>query len=283
MKVQKHDIIAIVGPTAVGKTAYSIKLANDIDGEIINADATQIYRDLDIGSAKVTNDEMNGIVHHLIDIKDPDDEYTVADFQKDARACISDIQSRGKIPILVGGTGLYTQAVLFKYNFNEAFDKDKSKYMSFSDNQLKAEMLVDYPYNPDGIDINNPSRIRNYLIRKETGIKEETNGMEKYYDNVKIIGITCDRSILHERINLRVDMMIENGLIDEVRQFDRNWPSQTAIGYKEVHEYLNEEIALERAIELIKRNTRRFAKRQYTWFNNKMEVTWYDSMEDKWL
>lgn len=283
MKVQKHDIIAIVGPTAVGKTAYSIKLANDIDGEIINADATQIYRNLDIGSAKVTNDEMNGIVHHLIDIKNPDEEYTVADFQKDARACISDIQSRGKIPILVGGTGLYTQAVLFKYNFNEAFDKDKSKYMSFSDNQLKAEMLVDYPYNPDGIDINNPSRIRNYLIRKETGVKEETNGMEKYYDNVKIIGITCDRSVLHERINLRVDMMIENGLIDEVRQFNRNWPSQTAIGYKEVHEYLNEEIALERAIELIKRNTRRFAKRQYTWFNNKMEVTWYDSMEDKWL
>lgn len=283
MNFEKYDIIAIVGPTAVGKTKFSIELAGQIDGEVINGDATQIYRKLDIGSAKVTTDEMNGIKHHLIDIKNPDEQYTVADFQRDARAKIAEIQAKGKTPIICGGSGLYIQSVLFDYNFDKQFDKSSSKYNEFDDNKILEEYQKLYPTNPDNIDIHNPSRVRNYLVRKELGIEEEANGKIPYYDNFKIIGITCERSLLHERIGLRVDQMIEQGLVDEVKQFKKEDPSQTAIGYKEIHQYLNGEISLDRAVELVKRNTRRFAKRQYTWFNNKMEVTWYDSVEDKWL
>lgn len=283
MNLETYDIIAIVGPTAVGKTDFSIKLAKQIGGEVINGDATQIYRKLDIGSAKVTHEEMDGVVHHLIDIKDPQEQYTVADFQKDARAKIVEIQGRGKVPIIVGGSGLYVQSVLFKYNFDNKFDKTKSKYYHYTDKQILDEYQKLFKENKDNIDIHNPSRIRNYLIRKELNIEEESNGLEPYYDNFKIIGITCDRKILHERIEKRVDIMISNGLIEEVSQFDSTLPSQTAIGYKEVHQYLEGEISKERAIELIKRNSRRFAKRQYTWFNNKMDVSWYEAMEDKWL
>lgn len=283
MNFENYDVIAIVGPTAVGKTDFSIKLAKQIDGEVINGDATQIYRKLDIGSAKVTREEMDGVPHHLIDIKDPSEQYTVADFQKDARAKITEIQSRGKVPIIVGGSGLYVQSVLFKYNFDNKFDKTKSKYYQFSDQQILDEYRRLFSANKDKLDIHNPSRVRNYLIRKELNIEEEVNGLEPFYDNFKIIGITCDRKLLHHRIEQRVDMMIENGLIEEVSQFAADMPSQTAIGYKEVHQYFKGEISKERAIELIKRNTRRFAKRQYTWFNNKMDVSWYEVMEDKWL
>ncbi len=283
MDLKKYDIIAIVGPTAVGKTNFSIELAGQIDGEVINGDATQIYRKLDIGSAKVTADEMNGVVHHLIDIKNADEEYTVADFQRDARVKIAEIQSRGKIPIICGGSGLYIQAVLFNYNFDNQFDKSKSQYNDFDDEQIIIEFNKLYPDNQDNIDAKNPSRVRNYMVRKELGIVEETNGQIPFYDNFKIIGITCERSLLHRRIEQRVDMMVASGLIDEVKQFNRTDPSQTAIGYKEIHQYLDVEIILERAIYLVKLNTRRFAKRQYTWFNNKMDVTWYDSVEDKWL
>lgn len=283
MDFEKYDIIAIVGPTAVGKTKFSIELAGQINGEVINGDATQIYRKLDIGSAKVTESEMNGIVHHLIDFKEPDEEYTVADFQRDARAKIAEIQALGKVPIICGGSGLYIQAVLFNYNFDSKFDKAQSAYNDYTDHQILEAYNQLYPKNEANIDVKNPSRVRNYLVRKELGIEEETNGQEPYYDNFKIIGITCERSLLHERIEQRVDQMIKAGLVAEVKQFKRSYPSQTAIGYKEIHQYLDGEIDLERAVDLVKRNTRRFAKRQYTWFNNKMDVTWYDSVEDKWL
>lgn len=283
MNLEKYDIIAVVGPTAVGKTKFAIELARQINGEVINGDATQVYRHLDIGSAKVTTEEMCGIKHHLIDIKDPNQEYTVADFQSDARLKIEEIKSRGKIPILCGGSGLYIQSVLFEYNFNKKFDKEKSKYNKYTDEQILKEYNELYPSNDDNLDIHNPSRVRNYLVRKEFGIIEEKQGKIPYYNNFKIVGITCDRSLLHKRISDRVDLMVEQGLIDEVRQFNRTDPSQTAIGYKEIHMYLNDEVSLDEALELVKRNTRRFAKRQYTWFNNKMDVTWYDSVEGKWL
>ncbi len=283
MNLKKYDIIAIVGPTAVGKTKFSIKLAKEIDGEVINGDATQVYRHLNIGSAKVTEDEMDGVIHHLIDIREPEEEYTVADFQVDARAKIEEIQARGKVPIICGGSGLYIQSVLYDYKFNQKFDKSSSKYNQLDDQQILETYKQLYPHNIDNIDTSNPSRVRNYLVRKELGISEEVNGKTPYYENFKIIGITCERSILHERISERVEMMLDRGLVQEVKQFERNMPSQTAIGYKEIHEYIDGEISLERAVELVKRNTRRFAKRQYTWFNNKMDVTWYDSVEDKWL
>lgn len=282
MKLEKYDIIAIVGPTAVGKTKFSIELAKQINGEVINGDATQIYRKLNIGSAKVTIEEMDGIPHHLIDIIDPEQQYTVADFQIDARRKIAEIQARGKVPILCGGSGLYIQSVLYDYKFDQQFDKEKSKFNNLDDKMILEKYQELYPDNKDKIDINNPSRVRNYMVRQELGIKEEVNGQCPIYENFKIIGITCQRKLLHERIGQRVDKMIEAGLIEEVKQFNREYPSQTAIGYKEIHAYLNDEVSYEDAIELIKRNTRRFAKRQYTWFNNKMDVTWYDSVEEKW-
>ncbi len=283
MNLKEYDIIAIVGPTAVGKTAYSIKLAKELNGEIINGDATQIYRGMNIGSAKITTDEMEGVVHHLIDIKDVDEQYTVADFQKDCREKIASIQKRGKTPIICGGSGLYIQAALYNYHFDPRFKREKSKYNDYNDEQILLEFKQLYPKNEDNIDVANAVRVRNYMIRKDLGLEIENEGLSSYYSNFKIIGLTCERSILHQRISKRVDMMFANGLIDEVKQFDENLQSQSAIGYKEVHAYLRAEISLEEAQELIKRNTRRFAKRQYTWFNNKMDVIWYDSLEEIWL
>lgn len=282
MNFSDYKIIAVVGPTAVGKTKYAIELAKEINGEIINGDATQVYKELNIGSAKVTKQEMDGVVHHLIDIKDPSEEYTVADFQKDARAMIETILKKGKVPIICGGSGLYIQSVLYNYRFDTKFDKEKSKYFNYNDTQIIEEYQKLFPLNEDNLDINNPSRLRNYLIRDELGIEEEKQGQQPFYDNFIIIGLTCERANLHQRINMRVDQMLEAGLVDEVKQFNRDYSSQKAIGYKEIHQYLAGEISLERSAELIKRNTRRFAKRQYTWFNNKMDVHWYDVEDKKW-
>ncbi len=283
MNYKNYDIIAIVGPTAVGKTAFSIELARQLNAEIINGDATQIYKHLNIGSAKITKDEMQGVVHHLIDVKEPDEQYTVADFQRDCRNLIADIQSRGKTPIIVGGSGLYIQAALFNYNFDTKFNKEKSKYINYTDEQIIDTYNSLYPQNEPNLDICNINRIRNFLIKQEFGVELESDGTKPYYDNALIIGLTVDRPILHERISTRVDQMMEMGLVEEVKQFASDAPSQTAIGYKEIHSYLKGEIDLDTAVELVKRNTRRFAKRQYTWFNNKMDVKWYDTKENKWL
>ncbi len=282
MNYLNYDIIAIVGPTAVGKTKFSIELAKEINAEIINGDATQVYKKLNIGSAKTMPIEMDGVPHHLIDIKEPNEDYSVADFQRDCRNKIDELIANKKKVIICGGSGLYIQAVLFSYNFDKTFNKETSKYSKYSDGQIVDEYIRLFPLNNDNMDLKNINRLRNYLIRFDLGIKEEVDGQTKYYDNFKIIGITCDRKILHQKINDRVEQMFEAGLIDEVKQFNECDPSQTAIGYKEVHEYLAGKISLEQSKELIKRNTRRFAKRQYTWFNNKMDVVWYDSVEEKW-
>lgn len=282
MDLSTYDIIAIVGPTAVGKTAFSIELAKELNGEIINGDATQVYRDLNIGSAKITIDEMDGIVHHLIDIKNPDENYSVADFQIECRNKISEILSRGKTPIICGGSGLYISAALFNYNFDNRFKKERSDFNNLSDDEV-IEYFKEHIKDEVDIDIKNPIRVRNYLIKREQNVDVEKAGKIPYYNNFQIIGLTCDRGVLHQRINQRVMEMLDNGLIEEVKQFNQSWQSQQAIGYKEIHQYLNGEVSLERATELIQRNTRRFAKRQYTWFNNKMEVKWYNPLEDKWL
>lgn len=283
MDFSNVDIIAIVGPTAVGKTDFSLRLAKELNGEIINGDATQIYRDLNIGSAKITVEEMQGIKHHLIDIKAADAEYTVADFQSDCRKIIKDIQMRGKIPIICGGSGLYISAVLYNYNFDIKFKRTESIFNQYSDEEVLAYLHEKFKTLPANLDSKNPVRVRNFLIKNEQSVPMENQGKTPYYDNFKIIGLTCDRKLLHQRIGDRVDQMIANGLIEEVQKFDSCWQSQAAIGYKEIHNYLKGDIDLETAIELIKRNTRRFAKRQYTWFNNKMDVNWYDQKEDKWL
>lgn len=286
MDLKKCKVIAVVGPTAVGKSDYAIELAKQLDGEIINGDSVQIYRDLNIGSAKLAQSQMQGIVHHLIDVRDANQEYTVYEFQQEARQLIAEINGRGRVAIICGGTGLYISAVMFNYKFEtytEEQTKIFNKYNKMPLAQLQALALnIDPKLAEDQIYFN-AVRLSTYLFKKEVNLPIDNSGMTPYYQDFQIIGLTMDRDLLKTRINERVDIMFENGLVDEVSQFKADWPSQTAIGYKEVHKYIQGDYDLETCKELIKRNTRRFAKRQYTWFNNKMDTKWYDVKEQKWL
>lgn len=266
------DFLVVAGPTASGKTALSIKLAHELNGEIINADSVQVYKHLNIGSAKITKEEMEGIKHHLIDIKEPSQEYTVHDFQKDCNNKIEEIKSRGKLPIIVGGTGLYIKSVVYDYELvkqNEDL-KLKNKLSKLTNEQL-FEIVKDKAklYNIE-IHVNNRQRLLNYAYKIEQGIelKEEKLKMR----NCQVIYIGLKREELYSKINQRVDIMIENGLLDEVKQFPHYYPSQRTIGYKEVHMYFEGEYNYEEMIEKIKQHTRNFAKKQITWFNNQMEV-----------
>ena len=271
-------IIVVVGPTAVGKTLMGIELAKKYNGEVINADSTQVYRDLDIATAKVTVSEMDGVVHHLIDIKNIDEEYTVFDFQNDCRNCISDILSRGKTPIIVGGTGLYIKAALYDYKFdleNSSFD-----YSDISNDELYSRLLSIDPNT--SIHKNNRKRVERALsyydsTGKLLSSKDKTD--ELLYDCV-FIGLTTSRDVLYDRINKRVDCMISNGLIEEARNvYDtgvRSKAVMTPIGYKELFDYFSGKSGLESCIDIIKQKSRNYAKRQYTWFNNQMSVNWFD-------
>lgn len=271
-------IIVVVGPTAVGKTLMGIELAKKYNGEVINADSTQVYRDLDIATAKVTVSEMDGVVHHLIDIKNIDEEYTVFDFQNDCRNCISDILSRGKTPIIVGGTGLYIKAALYDYKFdleNSSFD-----YSDISNDELYSRLLSIDPNT--SIHKNNRKRVERALsyydsTGKLLSSKDKTD--ELLYDCV-FIGLTTSRDVLYDRINKRVDSMISNGLIEEARNvYDtgiRSKAVMTPIGYKELFDYFSGKSDLESCIDIIKQKSRNYAKRQYTWFNNQMSVNWFD-------
>lgn len=271
-------IIVVVGPTAVGKTLMGIELAKKYNGEVINADSTQVYRDLDIATAKVTVSEMDGVVHHLIDIKNIDEEYTVFDFQNDCRNCISDILSRGKTPIIVGGTGLYIKAALYDYKFdleNSSFD-----YSDISNDELYSRLLSIDPNT--SIHKNNRKRVERALsyydsTGKLLSSKDKTDAL--LYDCV-FIGLTTSRDVLYDRINKRVDCMISNGLIEEARNvYDtgiRSKAVMTPIGYKELFDYFSGKSDLESCIDIIKQKSRNYAKRQYTWFNNQMSVNWFD-------
>lgn len=271
-------IIVVVGPTAVGKTLMGIELAKKYNGEVINADSTQVYRDLDIATAKVTVSEMDGVVHHLIDIKNIDEEYTVFDFQNDCRNCISDILSRGKTPIIVGGTGLYIKAALYDYKFdleNSSFD-----YSDISNDELYSRLLSIDPNT--SIHKNNRKRVERALsyydsTGKLLSSKDKTDNL--LYDCV-FICLTTSRDVLYDRINKRVDSMISNGLIEEARNvYDtgiRSKAVMTPIGYKELFDYFSGKSDLESCIDIIKQKSRNYAKRQYTWFNNQMSVNWFD-------
>ncbi len=284
-------VIVIVGPTAVGKTALSIELAKRFNGEIINGDSIQVYKGLNIGSAKVTENEKQGIVHHLLDYKQLTERYDVATFQKDAREKIREISEKGKTAIVVGGTGLYIKALLYDYEFTETSIKiDESKYKDFSSAELHAKLKELDKKSAKVIHPNNRKRIIRALIMAESGIKkseqEEKQSGKMIYD-AKIIGLTMDRARLKERINLRVEMMIEKGLLEEVNQLFSRYPlnSQgfTGIGYKELIPYYLKEQDLENCVEKIKTHSRQFAKRQYTWFNNQMPVKWYNIEEEGYL
>ena len=271
-------VIVIVGPTGVGKTKLSIELAKLYNGEVINADSTQVYKGLDIATAKVTDDEKEGIVHHLIDIKDISDDYTVYDFQKDCRDCISDILSRGKTPIIVGGTGLYVKAALYDYNFDD--ETEHFDYSEYSTDFL-YERLISIDPNTE-IHRNNRKRIERFLSYYDsTGklLSDKEKSSKLLYDSM-FIGLTTDRSILYDRINKRVDIMISNSLLDEVKRvYDsgiRSKAIMTPIGYKELFDYFDGKSDLESCVNLIKQRSRNYAKRQYTWFNNQMDITWFD-------
>lgn len=278
----------IVGPTAVGKTALSVELAKLVDGEIISGDAIQVYKGMDIGSAKITEEEMTGIPHHLIDFLSPDESYSAARFQEMAEQLIMEIHARGKVPIIAGGTGLYVQSVLYDYQFQKEDSEQSARLTKIyeeqsTDNIYQSLKLKDSKAAED-IHPNNRQRLIRanvYYDLHGRSITEQTKShtVKRGYDTL-LIGLTMPRDQLYERINRRVDLMMESGLIDEVDTLLQNGygsaRSMTAIGYKELIPFINQEIDLATAVEQLKMNSRRFAKRQLTWFRNQMELDWYD-------
>lgn len=288
--IKKEKLAVIIGPTAVGKTKLSIELAHRYNGEIISGDSMQIYREMDIGTAKIKQEEMEGIPHHLIDIKNPEQDFSAAEFQGLVREKIAEITSRKKLPIIVGGTGLYIQAAIYDYQFSDApsdpeFRSILEKRAEAEGNQTLHDELA--RIDPQSAEMIHPNNVRRVIRALEifhctgqTKIEIQENQSPDLLYDTALIGLTMDREQLYERINMRVDMMMEEGLIEEVRKlFDRglrDCQSIQAIGYKEIYEYLENRMTLDESIEALKQNSRRYAKRQLTWFRNKMNVKWYD-------
>lgn len=266
-------IIVITGPTGVGKTKLSVELAKKVNGEIINADSMQVYKGLDIGTAKIKESEKEGIPHYLFDICDVDRNYTIYDYQKDARKVINEIESRGKTPILVGGSGLYIKAALYDYEFIE--EDFHSEFEEMSNEEILNEIRKDHETD---IHVNNRKRLVRELNKIKNGTKNSNKKNDKVYD-FKLIGLTTDRDNLYKIIDNRVDKMIDEGLLKEVKKlYESNIRTKaimTGIGYKELYKYFDGEISLDDAINLIKKNSRNFAKRQYTFYNHQMDVTWF--------
>lgn len=291
----EKKLIVLTGPTAVGKTELSIKLAKRINGEIISADSIQVYKHLDIGSAKITEEEMDGVRHHLIDVLDPREGFNIATFKAMADEAITDIYSRGKLPIIAGGTGFYIQSVLYDVNFVENEDDG---YRATLEDMLKDKgteylhnMLAEIdPESADAIHMNNTKRvIRALEYYHQTGKPiskhnlEESSKSSPY--NFAYFVLNCNRQKLYDRIDKRVDIMLENGLLEEVRylkdelKLHKDLVSMQGLGYKEILSYLDGEISLEEAIYILKRDTRHFAKRQLTWFRREKDVIWVDKDE----
>ncbi|MED1201915.1 tRNA (adenosine(37)-N6)-dimethylallyltransferase MiaA [Heyndrickxia acidicola] len=287
---QKKKLIVLIGPTAVGKTALSIYLAKKFNGEIISGDSMQIYKDMDIGTAKIKKEEMDGVPHYLIDIKEPEESFSAAEFQKSVREKIDEIHARNAIPMIVGGTGLYIQSVLYDYQFSDAAG-DENYRMELEELADQEGPLFLYQKLKE-IDMESAEKIHPNNIRRVIRALEiyhctgktatEYQKMQEpeiLYDTA-LVGLTMGRDQLYERINDRIDMMLKEGLLGEVKTlYDRkvrNVQSIQAIGYKELYEYFDGRISLENAIEQLKQNSRRYAKRQLTWFRNKMDVAWFD-------
>lgn len=287
-KLQQAEVVAIVGPTASGKTALSIELAKKYNGEVINGDSMQIYKGLDIGTAKITEEEMEGIPHHLLSFLEPTESFSVANYQKLVRAKIAEIQSRHKLPIIVGGSGLYVQAVLYDFQFTDE-KVDEAARKSYYDElaKLGPEAMHDKlkqldPQTAETIHPNNTRRVIRALEMLElSGVSKaaeaQNRGEVPLYKHVILgLGQNMSREVLYDRINRRVDLMMENGLLEEVKglwqQNIRGVQSIQAIGYKELYDYLDGKCSLEEAIDSLKQNSRRYAKRQLTYFRNKMDV-----------
>ncbi len=273
-------IIAILGPTAVGKTALSIALAKKYKADIINFDSMQVYVKLDIGTAKVTINEMEGIPHHLLSNVSLDKNYSVYDYQKDARSLIDKLQKENKNIILVGGTGLYLKATLFDYNFTEG--TTNILYNDLTNEEILAKIksynIGELPH------LNNRKRLVRLLNKLENNESITNNGNNLLYKDTIFIGLTTDRDILYDKINKRVDDMFNNGLVEEVESlksyFKNSKALNTGIGYKEFIPYFNKEKNLDEVKSDIKKNSRHYAKRQYTFFNHQFNLTWFNTDYD---
>ena len=273
-------IIAILGPTAVGKTALSIALAKKYKAEVINFDAMQVYEKLDIGTAKVTKEEMEGVPHHLLSNVSLDKNYSVYDYQKDARHLIDKLLKENKNIILVGGTGLYLKAVLFDYNFTEGTTNNLYNDLTNEEilNKIKSYNVEELPH------VNNRKRLVRLLNKLENNETITNNGNNLLYKDTIFIGLTTDRNTLYDKINKRVDIMLNNGLLEEVEslkdEFNTSKALNTAIGYKEFIPYFNHEKTLDEVKDDIKKNSRHYAKRQYTFFNHQFKLRWFNTNYD---
>lgn len=290
--MEKEKVIVICGPTASGKTALSIELAKKINGEVVSCDSMQIYKEMDIGTAKPTDEEMQGIKHYMIDVISPGERFSVADYKKKAKICIKEILEKGKTPIVVGGTGLYVDSLIYEIEYpNIQFDE---KYRNFLEEKAKNEGLekiyeeakkID-PEAMKKISVNDKKRIIRVLeIYHATGenktMQEKKSRQKEVEFNYKVYGLNMPREKLYKRIDLRVDNMIQQGLIEEVekiyKKYDKFPTAMQGLGYKEVVEYLNKSITKEEMTEKIKQETRRYAKRQMTWFRKNKQTIWLDT------
>lgn len=292
-----NKIIVIVGPTAVGKTFVSVELAKKINTEIVSADSMQIYKEMNIGTAKVTKDEMYGIAHHMIDIVNPDDNYSVSEFKNAAEFIIDKLLQNNKVPIVVGGSGLYVNSLIYDLDFGKTKSSEKIRdyynyyYREHGEDALYDKLIKVDPAAAEKIHKNNIKRvIRALEVYDITGVKfsELNTDIRKPSNKYEciLVGLSMDRKILYDRINERVDKMISEGLVNEVKNlldkgYHKDLISMKAIGYKEIIDYLEGNLSLEEAISILKQNTRRFAKRQYTWFLKDENVKWFDVKDIK--
>lgn len=286
-------LLVIAGPTAVGKSDLGIKLAKEFDGEVISGDSMQVYKKMDIGTAKVTKEEMAGVPHHLIDIKTFDEPFSVAEFQERCSHILLDLEKRDKQPILVGGTGLYIQSITHGYQFvnkpeDVTFRKELEEQATQKGNEYVHQKL--YEVDPEAAKEIHPNNVRRVIRALEvfhvTGEPFSKQQVQKPSRPFLGVGLDLERERLYKRINKRVDLMIEQGLVDEVRSLMseglRNQPAAQAIGYKEIIAHVTGQCSKEEAIDQLKQNSRRYAKRQLTWFRNKMDINWFDAgIEEK--
>lgn len=274
--VKMSKIIVIVGPTGVGKTAASIYLAHKYNAEIINADSTGVYKEPLIATAKVTEEEKDGVIHHMLDLVSLNDDFTLYDYQVKGRKVLDDLISQNKNVIIVGGSGLYIKALLYDYKLDKT-DNVRIDYSKYTNQELKN--MADKIDKNNNIHVNNRQRLERYITYyNQTGktIKKTDDINKKLYD-FDIIGLKSDRETLYKRMNDRVDVMLKNGLLEEAKRLKDKKNFNNIIGYKELNQYFSGLISLDEAIDLIKQNTRRYSKRQFTWFNNQMkDIKWFD-------
>ncbi|UXR70443.1 MULTISPECIES: tRNA (adenosine(37)-N6)-dimethylallyltransferase MiaA [unclassified Staphylococcus] len=293
MSESKPFVVVIVGPTASGKTALSIELAKAVDGEVISGDSMQVYKGMDIGTAKITEEEMAGVPHHLIDILNPDEPFSAFDFQKRVKPLIEEITARGKVPIIAGGTGLYIQSVLYDYQFDDEqvtpeqaklVEEKMVKLSSYSNEALHDYLGTFDPVSQEAIHPNNRQRVERaiayyFKTKKLMSNRKKSTQLTENYDTL-IAGIEMSRETLYQRINKRVDIMLSQGLLDEVQELiDQGFlscQSMQAIGYKEMIPVITNNMDVEIATEQLKQHSRNYAKRQMTWFKNKLDVHWLD-------